>query len=483
MEWHDISIKEWELWKNRVNYVIGSSTFDQAIFDKYTYVGFKDCDFDSYEDLMYLQNVVALCNNYPEIKSRIFDTKDKISEENVYQYVYLIAYANLFEHTQKTGLWEASASIVNSITTDNLIDYNLFDGVELPKLTEHHIFEILRYSPVSTMLTLVNRLSATQEIIMQLKECILNADETAFVSIAVQNRISFEPIIASCYSLILLSSSKESITLFENLKNDNICWGKAHIFTPIVKDEVFVKRLNTAIEQGEEAMTQYSLSFKQNETYDSLWTDIYVIITKTTLLTTACPNYELIKKFNRIVAQDDLLKRIQSEYDTLDKIDKIYQNNFVIPIMEEFKRKFIIDLPLPPSNGDKKDPHDFFSGHTLRHKNVMLELYRLLVDEGILQWDEDTCFSFVYRTCIDYKPSQESTARMLKPIVWNGEQRDLLAMIYFLFYGDSRLWKKCSLFFLDSHGKMMILPKGCVNMAKAPTEKMENILKNKSFRQ
>lgn len=483
MNWHDISEKEWELWKERVNYVIGSSTIDQAIFKKYTYIGIKDGNYGIYEELMYFQDVVALFNNYPEIKSRMFNTKNKISEENVYQYVYSIAVANLYEYTLNIGLWEASASLVNSITTDNLIDYSLYDGVELPKLTEHDIFEILRYSPVPTMLTLVNRLSATQEIIMHIKECILNANEDKFISFVVQNCISFDPILANCFSLILLSSIKESITWFENIKNNKISWGKTHIFkTPIVKDEVVIKRLNTSVEQGDEAMTQYCLSFEQNKLYSIFWTTIYELITTITLLSVTCSDYGLIKNFNSIVAQDDLLKSIQGEYDTLDKINRIHNINFIIPALEEFKRKFIIDLPLPPSCGENKDPNEFFCGHTLRHNDAMLKLYRLLVDEGILKWDEDTCFSFMYRTCIDYKPSKENTARILNPIVWNGERRDLFAMVYHLFYGDTRIWKKCRLYFRNSNGEEIKITKGCINMAKATSYKMENILKDITFR-
>lgn len=480
MKWHDLSEKDWRLWKERVNYVIDSSTYDGSVLDKYSFVGMPQKDNDNMSDIIYLQNVIALCNNYPEIKSRIFNARSNISCEEIYQYAYFLALDDLFEYIEKIGFWEACAHIVETITPDSLIGFPLFADVELPKLTEHDVFEILRYIPVSTMLTLVNCISATQEIHMQIKECIFNDDEGTFINLIVFNRISFDPIIADCCSLILLSSIKESLAWIKRITEGSLCKTKI-TKTPIVKDEMFIKRIEMSLEQGEAALADYYSNIAQNDLYAIAWISIYDLITKTTLLSAVCPNYELIKKFNNLVAQEEILKGIQEKYDTIGKIEHIYHVNFIIPVVEEFKRNFIIDLTLPPSCGEKKDIRECFSGYSIRHEADMNKLYRSLTNAGILNWDEDTCFSFIYRTCTDYQPSKEDTKKMLKSIVWKGELRDLLAMVFHLFYGDTRLWKKCGKFFLNPQGNILKIPKGCINMAKAPTDKMGNILKDKSF--
>ncbi|MDE7436858.1 MAG: hypothetical protein K2M93_00075 [Muribaculaceae bacterium] len=481
MKWHDISEKEWKQWIERGNYVIDSSTYDSSVLHKYKFVEIPQTDDDNISAITYIQNVIALCNNYPEIKTRIFNAQSKINCEQVYQYAYFLAVHDLFEYIEKIGLLKACADIVKSITPDSLIGYSLFADVELPKLTEHDVFEVLRYIPMPTMLTLVNCISATQEIHMQVKECILKADEETFINLIVSNRISFDPIIADCNSLILLSSIKESLEWMENITEGNI--GKTFIFkTPIIKNDVSIKRLETSLEQGEEATVDYYLSLAQNEQYGSLLTHISFLITKITLLSTVCPNYELTKNFNNLIAQEEFLKEIQEKYGSIDKIECIHHDNFNLPILEEFKHNFIIDLPLPPSCGKKKDIRECFSGNTIRHEVDMTKLYRSLTNADFLNWDEDTCFSFMYRTCTDYRPSEEDADKMLKSIVWKGEVRDLLAMVYHLFFGDKQLWKKCKKFFLNPQGNPLKIPSGCINMAKAPTDKMENILKDKSFR-
>ena len=260
-------------------------------------------------------------------------------------------------------------------------------------------------------------------------------------------------------------------------------FGKTNIFnTPIVKDAVLIKRIETSLEQSEAALADYCSDIAQNDLYNFVWISIYQSITIITLLSAVCPNYELIKKFNNLISHEEILKGIQEEYDTIDKIERIHHINFIIPVLEEFRSNFIIDLPLPPSCGKKKNTKECFSGYTIRYEADMNKLYRSLSNAGILTWDEDTCFSFMYRTCTDYRPSEEDTKKMLKPIVWKGELRDLLAMVYHLFYGDTRLWKKCEKFFLNPQGDILKIPKGCKNMAKAPTDKIEYILKDKTFR-
>ena len=207
MKWYNISKQEWKLWKERVKYIIDSSSYDDSVLNKYSFVAMPQMGNDNMNDLIYLLNVIALCNNYPEIKTRIFNAQSKISCEDMFQYAYFLAVGDLIEYIEKIGFWEACANIVETITPDSVIGYPLFTDVDLINtLTEHDVFEILRYIPVSTMLTLVNRISAPHEIHMQLKECIFNDDEETFISLIVSNRISLDPIIADCYSLILLSS-------------------------------------------------------------------------------------------------------------------------------------------------------------------------------------------------------------------------------------------------------------------------------------
>lgn len=484
MKWHEISEKEWDCWVGRANYIVDSSTYDASVFEKYPLVGMPCMEDDNKKNKFYFQNVIALCNHYPEIKSRIFNVKNKISVENLYDFTYFQAFGELMEYIEKIELFEACYNIVETITPDSIIDYPLFDGVELPKLTEHDIFEILRFSPVPTMLTLVNRIQTSPGTALKIKQSIRDNQEETFLDCIIGSGISLDPVIASCHALVLLSSIQEGLAFFERCRNlENLFGTEDPTFrTPILKDEVLIKRLNTSIGQGEDAMLEYYSTIAPNVFYDLAWTFLYEIISITTILSEVCPNYELIRKFNDIIAQYQFLKEIQDGSGSIDKLESINRIRHIIPVAEEFKRKYIIDLPIPPTCGVKKDSRECFSGHTLRHEDDMLKLYRMLAGEGILNWDEETCFSFMYRTCIDYKPSPDDTKRLLKPIVWKGKRRELFAMVYHLFYGDTQLWKKCGSFFLDSKGEALIIPKGCINMAKSRTDRIENILKDKSFR-
>lgn len=393
MNWHDISEKEWDCWAGRVNYIVDSSTYDASVFEKYPLVGMPCMEDDNKKNRFYFQNVIALCNHYPEIKSRIFNVKNKISVENLYDFTYFQAFGELMEYIEKIELFEACYNIVETITPDSIIDYLLFDGVELPKLTEHDIFEILSFSPVPTMLTLVNRIQTTPEITQNIKQSIRNNQEESFLNCILDSGISLDPILASCHALVLLSSIQEGLAFLERCKNSESLFGTEDpIFeTPILKDEVLIKRLNTSIRQGEDAMLEIYSSIAPNVFYDLAWTSLYEIISITTILSEVCPNYKLIKKFNDIIAQYHFFKEIQDGFASLDKIKSINSISHIIPVAEEFKRKYIIDLPIPPSCGVKKDPRECFSGHTLRHEDDMLKLYRLLAGEGMLNWDENTC--------------------------------------------------------------------------------------------
>lgn len=328
------------------------------------------------------------------------------------------------------------------------------------------------------MLTLINKVSGPKDIIQILKKFVITKDETEFINCVLLNNISLDTIKEGCINFVLFDALQKAYSQSE--LDDNLDTVSDVFKTPLLRDEVFIQRFFTAISQGEDAIFDYFSSLQNDEIYDAYVTHIYSTIPIVARLLEVCPDYQLVKQYNELIEKEQFFKDILTEYEDINKLKELCKISFIIPIFEEFKRCYIADIELPPSCGVAKDEKMFFSGNKLPRESYMRKLYRELVDENLLSWDEETFFSFMYRMSREYKPSIEDTEARLKPIVWKGEPRDLFTLIFTFFEGDTKIWKKCGKFFVDTQGNPIV--KGNKNMTKSITDLMKKILRNNSLR-
>lgn len=163
----------------------------------------------------------------------------------------------------------------------------------------------------------------------------------------------------------------------------------------------------------------------------------------------------------------DLEKSILEEkIDPFDYIDDVKS-------FEIFKDRFITELIIPQSIGNKKNASEYFccaSGKKELKEEECRKLYKVLVDEGLLKRDENIYFSFMYRMCPNYTPQRNNPS----PIIWKGKPRELFNLIWNYYEGTTKIWDKTKKFFLNSANNPLKI-NGIKNMAVKPTVRMKKI--------
>lgn len=116
--------------------------------------------------------------------------------------------------------------------------------------------------------------------------------------------------------------------------------------------------------------------------------------------------------------------------------------------LENFKKEFLAELNIPKSIGKDKTPNEYFcyaSGKKEIDEVECRKLYKALADERLLEWNEETCFSFMYRMCPSYTPKKDTPS----PIIWLGTTRELFNLIWEYYEGSTKIWEKTRKFFHD----------------------------------
>ena len=131
------------------------------------------------------------------------------------------------------------------------------------------------------------------------------------------------------------------------------------------------------------------------------------------------------------------------------------------------------ELNIPKSIGKEKKSNEYFcyaSGKKEIDEVECRKLYKALADERLLEWNEETCFSFMYRMCPSYTPKKDTPS----PIIWLGTTRELFNLIWEYYEGSTKIWEKTRKFFHNING---IPPKinGAKNQAISPSARMQRI--------
>ena len=179
-----------------------------------------------------------------------------------------------------------------------------------------------------------------------------------------------------------------------------------------------------------------------------------------------------------VAAMKELGDYIMSEYNYL--YDVVTIDNFdtcryrVCRPLDMFRDMFLTQLQLPLKSGKKKDKREYYEANRNQDQQSCIEIYKVLVNNDLLAYDEDTFYSFIYRMSFDYKGDKEPIQ-----IAWKGKACELYQLIWWFSGdgGDTRLWSKNAKFFYLSNGEP-IKTNGVKNQAIALTKRMEAIIKS-----
>lgn len=489
MNIQDIINKYWDTWVNHAINVFNDvmETTDSSIFEKYRIFENAGSNEEINSTLTFLQRLAVLCIENGDIKNRLFSSSYHVSPMDFYQISYFLNLMSLAEDKAIQKLFLIAKNIIDSISDRSIID-NPFIPTEVEmELSEDEIFDILTRIPVNLAVNIVGNLNIDRKHKQNIKRFVLSNDLNGFIEYSITNCIDYVQIENICGSLILKNLYKESLNQISEygvgfLSNETVAlpeWNDKKLFDLITERAPEVVREINLLTINADKAIQNLLSKPQDAILDSFWKGIYYAILFTKQLKNLCPNNELIDERDRIVYSVSLFQSVEERFSFADTYNL---PNFVIPTIDEFKNHYISEIELPPSCNVKKSSDSFFNGNKMWTNADIFTLYKLLTEEGILSWDEATCFSFMYRMSRLYKPSDEIAKQLLRPIYWNGKNSELISLIFFFHEGETRMWKKCTNYFSKPNGERIKLPSGAVNSAKTISDRMNNILSNKCFR-
>ena len=468
---------EWEKWLKQAEYVFPDFEIPKEILKKYRILRMDHPD--KYINLLfeYFQKLGILLIEYPEQKERVFINRYVINPCDLYQYAYTIYLSTFVKHPGLIELFFSASNMVDSISIQHIINSPFISLDDSP--SEDEIFDYLSELPISSAVNILSRMDVEDSVIQSLKKAIISKDTDEFVSLCILNDITFNSIANILLSCWLVKTMKSSLGLFNEAVNGKEL-GSLDISVSKLNDPEAMRCLN-AMSIGEGSLVSYILRQPTELVINQMWRTIYYAIVIGEATKNLCPDPELIERFDNVINRYSLYRHISKTY-TIEDIETINNRNFTIPVFEAFRQRYISDLKIPESTGVEKRKAEYYDGNIRTWRvDIMLQLYRMLVAEGLLCWDEKTYYSFMYRMSQSYKPADTTTELYLRPIAWGGKVRELVSLIHHFHDGDSRIWNKGSHFFCDMEGTPIKLGRGCLNQAKSLTPRMDKILNNRLF--
>lgn len=489
--------KYWESWVNHAAYVyndIVKTDDDYSNFDKYQIFENAGGDEDANNLLASLQRIAVLCIENSDVKNRVFTQKYGIKPVDFYQLSYFIYATTLQCDPDFQKLVIVSNSICNSVSDRSIIENPLFHPElcgEYENVSEDTVFDVLNCLPIGSVVNIIERLDIEREKRQALKEFIITNNSDRFIEYSILNSISYSRIENICISLLIKQTLQIILTPIVNVfrETDSNTGNMLDDFYASISNPKFVNNVTKLYPEAEreinsyklksEDYTQYCIDRPQDILVDLLWKNVYTMIVITGKLRDLCPDIKLVEDRDNLIQSNPIFKTVEARF-SINDLDSL--PHFIIPTLEEFKLRFITDMELPLSCKSDKPKGSYFDGNNGWEEKKILKLYRLLTEEGLLSWDEKTCFSFLYRMSNQYRPSNESSNQLLQPIYWKGEKRELLSIVFYFHEGDTTIWKKCGNFFCSPKGEPIEIKSGSKNSAQRLTDRMNNILSNSDFK-
>ena len=432
----------------------------------------------NYYKAMYLIYIAEFTIEYKNYFSSSFH---KINHIHFYNLAYCFAVISILSDDSLSELVSAVNFEMANISFQKLKnDKDLIE--DMANISEHEFYEIIKDLSLNEICDIIEIINAERETKTQLKLYVINKQEDEFIMFLLKNNIiydkaaSYAQLWTSIKSEVQLSNKIINKIDTENLEFDDLkeeCYNfKAYISNNSnYTNETFINDSIKLIEKIELLNDEISL-----EVFPSLYTHYYqsiaVLISNHKILGKHCCNMKCYFEIQDIIDNNSLLKSIEetllnNECDytkihayitTLNKFKELYLNNLIIPA-NNFKKR-----------GIRKNENDYFIGKNIESYDSMYLLYKTLTKYDYLDWNNNTCTTFLYRMTPEYIP--ENITPII--IIWKGEPKDLISLIWHFHEGCSKVWKKLETFFHLQYGQKIKI-NGAKNQT-AFSKKMKQVI-------
>lgn len=405
-----------------------------------------------------IEYVAAKCIQKRKYATRLFDEKyNKITPAELYELGYF-SYMKILNKSINHPLGEISVSIIKGVSLNRFMEIENVrkqEEINSSDYSEWNVAEVLFDVEPRIACDIITHLKIRNDHKKELKKWIIRRNPDSFIEYLIENGIDASEFENACClldnkKLVTNMQSAESIDFYKRnvLEDDSLNMGEEDRNT-----------LHNII--------YHPYSIPMNIMVNVMYTNIIRNLYSIFPLSQICNNNSAIAELEDFIeSHPDILKDLEDFANS----GNLEFASTTIPVLEEFKSKFVSDTQLPPSIGRNKEKEDCFdwnnqekSGWTF---NVIYYLYSLLVEQGFLEWSEEIAFSFLYRMCPSYQPENSD----VKPIVWLGDTSTLWTMVFHFYGGTSKMDKLTRTFFIKPDGTQF---KGGKNSSACKDKKLE----------
>ncbi len=432
----------------------------------------KDQKRVDYLDFRLVEIIAALAVSYPDFEEKYFRGESPVSHADFYNWGYQLA-VNFIGFDNHRDFLMAMMSELDTVYLGRLIQCQ--EGVDIEtSLSEWDFCDMLETMSPREVSQLMELLKVDRETKHRLEKCVSEKRTETFVDILSSLSPTGYGTAAFTtrlwYELTLLRKAIPDI--LEDITDEKRI---ASVLYSLVENKHFVP--NCMVTEMVYLMDEQPPVLFQdiNLDYHFMYRQIInlyaILIFLHDNLQHCSTSVESVRRVRKCISvweyAEELEKKILEE-----KIEPLGYAESIEPL-EIFKKKFLAELIIPESIGKSKIVDEYFchvAGKKEMHEVECRKLYKALIDEKLLEWNEDACFSFMYRMCPDYTPRRTDPS----PIIWLGKPRELFSLIWKYYEGTAKIWGKTKKFFCDANG---IPPKinGAKNQVSSLTPRMQRV--------
>lgn len=463
MDYKDTTPEMWSVFMDRAIALLDKGYVTSKQIEPYQ-SKFKLCDKDFPDDEAakiagIVERVVASCVASNKYRQTLFETSGtNITPRLLYEFTYEAF--NNWMILQLEPVINSSLNLIRSISVRRALD--AFRDSSSVYFTDWDTAEMLLRIDAKEACWLIDQLEVTPQQKSNLKQYILQKKSEKIASLLISEAISTDKIQEVLWILKMQLSSVQIISEFSSKILDSYLEDDQLSLTPDEYDTL--NQISIAINGGYNVLPTTSAV--------DLTTGYKKCVVGANEVKHLCTNINIVREFETLVKSCPLQVTAQN-------MDDIRLSRYKIPILEEFIRYVDwSDLQIPSTN-DKKKNSDFFTGKVWSEEKIF-ELYKLLVEVGLLERSQEAAVSFLYRFCSQYSLDINS----IQPIRWLGDKRsELVYLIYYFHEEDGRKNKKMSEFFIDRNGEHFKRTTGDKNYYNSapPSQRIADIIKNPLF--
>lgn len=425
-----------------------------------------------YLDFKLVEIMATLAVSCPDFEKKYFKGEHPVNHTDFYNLSYQVA-VNFIGLDKHRDFLLAMVDEFDAIYLGKLIQYQ--EGADArTSLSEWDFYDMLGTMSSREISQLMELLEVDRKTKHRLEKCMFEKKIEAFVNILSSlSPVGYETAAATTrlwYEITLLKKAIPDLLegTTDNRHITNTLYsviGNKHINS----DSMTVEMVYSMDEEPTVPFLITNLNY--HLIYQRISTLYAVLIFLHNNLQYCSTSVESVRRVRKCISAWEYAEELE-KWILEEKIDPFGYSDSV-PSLENFKKKFLAELTIPQSIGKDKNPNEYFcyiSGKEEINEVKCRRLYEALADKKLVEWNEDTFFSFMYRMCPGYTPKKGSPS----PIIWLGKTRELFNLIWEYYEGSTKIWEKTKKFFYDVNGTP---PKinGAKNQATNPSTRMQRI--------